>query len=216
MPKVIYLTGAPAAGKSSTTRILSEKTPDLLIWEYGARLTDYLKERSSAVRSQENLRAQLAKLVSPKDVEEVDKRLAAFVREHRSARSIIIDSHPVTKEAYGYRVTPFSLDQVARLEPDEIWVLFVGPEVTRERIKNDPAGRPMITEEEARMHTGLQASVATTYGIITGSPIYFFDTTHPREKLIAHLTKRSPYIRKVDSKRTTGRLLLRQPSRGSA
>ncbi len=185
MPKVIYLTGAPAAGKSSTTRLLAENIPDLLIWEYGARLTEYLKNRTSAVRSQEDLRSQSAGIVTPADVAAVDELLADFVDEHRSDRSIIIDSHPVTKEAYGFRVTAFSLEQIARLKPDEIWVVFASPEETRKRIANDPGGRPMISEEEARMHTGLQASVATTYGIITGSPVYLFDTGLSREALRA-------------------------------
>ncbi|WP_095203794.1 ATP-binding protein [Mesorhizobium carmichaelinearum] len=190
MPKVIYLTGAPAAGKSSTTRLLAEKIPDLLIWEYGARLTEYLNDRCSTVQSQEDLRSQSAGLVTPSDVAEVDKLLATFVDNHRSARPIIIDSHPVTKEAYGYRITAFSFEQIARLKPDEIWVVFASPEETRKRIANDPGGRPMISDQEARMHTGLQASVATTYGIITGSPVYLFDTGLPRETLIERMLGR--------------------------
>ncbi|OBP72347.1 hypothetical protein BAE42_16180 [Mesorhizobium loti] len=190
MSKVIYLTGAPAAGKSSTTRLLAEKIPDLLIWEYGARLTEYLKDRCSTVQSQEDLRSQSAGLVTPQDVAEVDKLLATFVDNHRSTRPIIIDSHPVTKEVYGYRITAFSFEQIARLKPDEIWVVFASPEETRKRIANDPGGRPMISDEEARMHTGLQASVATTYGIITGSPVYLFDTGLPRETLIERMLGR--------------------------
>ena len=42
MPKVIYLTGAPASGKSSTTRMLADRVPGLRVWEYGARLTEHV------------------------------------------------------------------------------------------------------------------------------------------------------------------------------
>ena len=46
MAKVIYLTGAPASGKSSTTRLLKERLADLEIWEYGAQLTEHCLARA--------------------------------------------------------------------------------------------------------------------------------------------------------------------------
>jgi adenylate kinase len=114
----------------------------------------------------------------------------ALVTEHRNSRAIVIDSHAVTKEEYGYRITPFSLDQFARTAPDEIWVLFASPEATRGRIAADAAGRPMVSEEEARMHTALQASVAASYGTSLGCPVYLFDTVAPRDELADRLARR--------------------------
>ena len=190
MPKVVYLTGAPASGKSSTTRLLCERVPDLMIWEYGARLTEHLSRRSGDVVSQDDLRARSAGVVTPEDVDEVDHTLIAFVGEHRAKRHILIDSHPVTKEAYGYRITAFSLERFTLLAPDEIWVLYASPEETRRRIAADDGGRPMVTEEEARTHTALQGSVAATYGMSLGRPVYLFDTSAPREELVKRLAGR--------------------------
>ena len=190
MPKVIYLTGAPAAGKSSTTRMLAERMPGLLVWEYGARLTEHVMTKSTAVSSQNDLRANSGSVVTPQDVVEVDRALLAFVAGNRAERHVLIDSHPVTKEAYGYRITPFSLEQFARLAPDEIWVLYASPEETRRRIAVDDGGRPLVTEEEARTHTALQASVAATYGMAVGRPVYLFDTASPRDELVAYLAGR--------------------------
>jgi adenylate kinase len=93
MPKVVYLTGAPAAGKSSTTRLLTERVPGLLVWEYGARLTEHITARSSGVAHQDDLRTRSAGVVTPEDVTEVDRALVAFVTEHRNSRPIVIDSH---------------------------------------------------------------------------------------------------------------------------
>ncbi len=121
MPKVIYLTGAPAAGKSSTTRLLRERVPELLIWEHGAKLTAHCAARSSEVTGQHDLRARSAGLITLEDVAAVDEALLDFVDGQRSQRHIVIDSHPVTKEEWGYRITPFSFEQFARLHPDEIW-----------------------------------------------------------------------------------------------
>jgi adenylate kinase len=190
MPKVIYVTGAPAAGKSSMTALLAERVSDMVIWEYGSRLTEHIMARSAGVENQDDLRTRSAGVVSPKDVAEVDQALLDFVEANRAGRHVVIDSHPVTKEAYGYRVTPFSLDQFGRLAPDEIWVLYTSPVETRRRISADSGGRPMVTEEEAEMHTALQASVAATYGMSIGCPVYLFDTLVPREQLVDHLVGR--------------------------
>lgn len=190
MPKVVYLTGAPASGKSSTTRMVAEHVPGLRVWEYGARLTDHVMAKAATVAGQDDLRARSADVVTPEDVAEVDRALLAFVDEHRSTGHVLIDSHAVTKEVYGYRITPFSLQQFAALKPDEIWVLYTSPEETQRRIAVDSGGRPMVTEEEARMHTLLQASVAATYGISLRCPVYMFDTTTSRDNLVAQLVKR--------------------------
>lgn len=190
MPKVVYLTGAPASGKSSTTRLVGERVPGLLIWEYGARLTAHVMARSDDVASQHDLRARSAGIVTPDDVNEVDDALIAFVAEHRASQSVIIDSHPVTKEAYGYRITPFSLARFAQLTPDEIWVLYASPDETRRRIEADDGGRPLVTVEEARTHAALQASVAATYGMSLGRPVYMFDTAVARDELVNRLVER--------------------------
>jgi adenylate kinase len=190
LSKVIYLTGAPASGKSSTTRLLAAARPDLLVWEYGARLTAHVQQKAAAVVSQDELRQKSATVVTAEDVREVDRSLLDFVSAHRSTRDIIIDSHPVTKEAFGFRITPFSLEQVTRLAPDEVWVLHADAEITIQRIEDDPAGRPTITVEEATLHSTLQASVAATYGVALGRPVYIFDTAMDRADLIQRLLRR--------------------------
>jgi adenylate kinase len=190
MPKVIYLTGAPAAGKSSMTALLMERVPDMMIWEYGSRLTEHIMARSAGVENQDDLRIRSAGVVSPNDVAEVDRALLDFVKASRADHHVIVDSHPVTKEAYGYRITPFSLAQFGQLGPDEIWVLYTSPAETRQRILADSGGRPLVTEEEAEMHTALQASVAATYGMSIGCPVYLFDTSVPREQLVELLAGR--------------------------
>ena len=190
MPKVIYLTGAPASGKSSTTRMLAERVPGLQVWEYGARLTEHVRARAKGVASQDELRTRSAGIVTPQDVVEVDDALIAFVGEHRGRDDVLIDSHPVTKEEYGYRITPFSLARFAQLAPDEIWVLYADPEETRRRIAADPGGRPMVTVEEARTHAALQSSVAATYGMSLGRPVYLFDTSAERDVLVDRLAAR--------------------------
>jgi adenylate kinase len=190
VPKTIYVTGAPAAGKSSNVRLLVEVAPDVLVWEYGAQLTELLRAKASDIKTQDDLRAKSAGVVSPTDIAELDERLLSFVEENRGRRSVIIDSHPVTKEEYGYRITAFSATQVQKLAPDEIWIFVASPNETRRRIGEKAGGRPQVSEEEARFHTALQASVTATYGILSGATVYVFETIGPRENLIEQLKKR--------------------------
>jgi adenylate kinase len=190
VPKVVYVTGAPAAGKSSTLRLLAEVVPEILVWEYGARLTEFLQDKSSEIKTQSQVRTNSAKVVTPADVAELDEHLLAFVDQNRGRQPVIVDSHPVTKERYGYRITAFSLAQIQRLAPDEIWVFIASPTETRRRIESDAAGRPQVSEEDARFHTALQASVAATYGVLSNAAVYVFETAGPRENLIEQLRKR--------------------------
>lgn len=188
--KVVYVTGAPASGKTSSTARLLEQVPHVGVWEYGARLTEFIKARGSDIVDQRELRARSADVVTPADINALDDLLRECVRQRRDTQHLLIDSHPVTKEQYGFRVTAFSLDRFMSLRPNEIWLFYTSPEVTVERIRRDAAGRPEITIEEARMHTMTQASVAATYGIAAGCPVYMFDTDLDQMELLDKLRGR--------------------------
>lgn len=186
---MIYLTGAPAAGKSSTAHALKERVRPLEVWEFGDRLRQHLSQTAPTI-SQEDLRRESARVITPADVAAVDRQLVEWTAKIRGSSHVVIDSHPVTKERYGFRVTPYSLADFARLAPTRIWVLYCSPEVTLDRIGSDAAGRPMITLEEARMHMQMQASVAITYGMSLGMPVHFFDSARDREDLLTELVGR--------------------------
>lgn len=188
--EVVYLTGAPAAGKSSLSRALRQLVQPLEFWEFGERLTAYLNSGSVTAISQEDLRRESARAAGPADIAAVDRMLIDWTSATRSSSHIVIDSHPVTKEHHGFRVTPYSLADFSRLQPTQIWMLYTRPEVAVERIRRDPGGRPLISEEEARMHTQLQASVAITYGMSVGVPVHLFDSERDPGELAAGLAQR--------------------------
>ncbi len=188
--KVVYVTGAPASGKSSTTARLLAMLPQVALWEYGAKLTEFLKAHGNNIADQRELRARSAGAVTPADINALDDLLRAWVEERRETQHLLIDSHPVTKEQYGFRVTAFSLERIKSLRPTEIWLFYAPPEVTVARIRRDPAGRPEITLEEARMHTMAQASLAMIYGVAAGCPVYMFDTNVDQAELVTRLRGR--------------------------
>ena len=183
---VIYLTGAPATGKSSLCQELADAVEAIEVFEYGAELTAYLNEkhRKGSDFSQDELRRMSAKVANKEDIEVVDDRLLSMVKEKRRDHVVLIDSHAVTKESYGFRVTGFDIERIRLLEPTHIVCLYAWPGVVRARISQDSGGRPHVSGEEAEMHAHLQSSVAIGYGLATGAPVYFFDSSVERHELV--------------------------------
>lgn len=190
MYPVVYLTGAPAAGKSTVARRLSRTVRGLEVFEFGERLTAYINEQGATQHEQSDLRAKSSQISTAECVAAVDALLVDFATNQRKVGPVVIDSHPVTKEAYGYRVTPYSLADFARLAPTKIWMLYTSSSVACARIAADPKGRPLISSEEATMHTQLQASVAATYSMSLGVPLELFDADRPLDDLVEMLTRR--------------------------
>jgi len=117
----------------------------------------------------------------------VDEKLNQLVAERRDKQHVVIDSHPVTKESYGFRVTPFTIDDLRKLSPTLIVVLLLSADQTRARITSDAQGRPVPTIFEADFHTHLQATVAFTYAFELGARIYYLDAGKPREQLVQQM-----------------------------
>jgi adenylate kinase len=187
---VVYLTGPPATGKSSLLKGLEKAVHPLHSFSYSTVLAKYLGERDQRVYAHDEMRKHSAGIVTANDIAAVDELLVKFVRENRSSTHIIIDSHAVAKETFGFRVTPFNLRQIEEIKPTMIVCLYAAPETIINRISAQPEGRQVSTIFEAAMHSELQASVAIAYGVHLGLPVYFFDSDRPKESLVAELARR--------------------------
>jgi len=187
---VVYLTGAPATGKSSVAARLKDMVPSLHVFSYGEELTRYLNRKNLTGISQDDLRTESAGLASSKDIDALDLELLSLVERERACRPILIDSHAVTKEGYGFRVTPFSMEMLKTLNPTQIVALFASPEVTIGRIEKAPGGRQKITPFESGYHTCLQSMVAITYSIGLGLPLHLLDSDRDLDLIAGWLRDR--------------------------
>jgi adenylate kinase len=140
--------------------------------------------------TQDGIRQQSANVVTREDVDAVDNVLIETISQWRDQAHVVIDSHPVTKESFGFRVTPFSLYQLVRVSPTLIINLYADPEVVLQRIQTNAQGRPLVSAYEAGYHNGLQGAVAVVYGIQMGIPIYMLDSARPTAELVEHVQKR--------------------------
>lgn len=184
MGKVIYLTGAPATGKSSLCAALGERISNLEFYSYSTLLRDIVNQRMRTEIDESGIREKSAQVVTRADVTETDRRLIDEITAKRHDRHLIIDSHPVTKEAYGFRITPFTIDQLKQLAPDIIVCAYAPSPVIADRIRANPAGRPLPEDSDIALHVQLQASLAAQYGFQLDRPCYLLDTNASKDAVL--------------------------------
>jgi adenylate kinase len=184
--QVLYLTGAPASGKSTLATAL--KAQGLASWDYGAEL---LKRVAAARgRTYAELRGDSAAMITAEDVAKTDGDLVGWVAEERQRRHVVIDTHAVTREPFGFRVTPFSTERIVSLAPTALLCLYLDPEVARHRIASKPEGRLGVSTFEAGLHAGMQASVVVAYSIAVGVPAYMVDASGSPESLVKWVSEK--------------------------
>jgi adenylate kinase len=184
--KIIYLTGAPATGKSTLTENLSQQLPDAVVFTYSKELLDWVQRRAKLIATQDDLRRESAKMITREDVQAVDSQLIELANSCRGRQTMVVDSHPVTIEEFGFRVTPFTKKQLCALVPDVIVCLYANAETIIERISKNAAGRPMPSRYEIDLHTQLQCQVASIYAIETGASLYYLNASCSPDDLLSN------------------------------
>lgn len=169
---VAYLTGAPGVGKTTASSLLATRM-NARVFSYGAELTESLK----AVDDQSELRRRSAEVIDPSHVRDIDARLARIVKSN-AVSPVLIDSHAVTKEAYGFRAIPYDIDTISGLGVTVILCLYARVEVMIERISARPDGRPVPNRFDCSTHTNLQCSLAISYAHTLGVPVHFVDASN--------------------------------------
>lgn len=185
MGRVVYVTGAPATGKSTLCRAISERFANTENFCYSERLRDHVNRQRREAIDEVAIRRESAKAISADDVQAMDSALHEAVRvTHGSDRNLLIDSHPVTKEDYGFRITPFSSVMLKALELDAIICLYADAQMLAQRIQSDAQGRPLPTTFELETHVQSQIGIASQYSVISGIPCFLVDSGVSRERLV--------------------------------
>jgi adenylate kinase len=199
MGKIIYLTGAPATGKSTLTRNLSEKADQVMVFTYSKELARIVSSRVGDI-DQKDLREQSAKLITRDDVEAVDVELVQLAHRFKNQNGfLVIDSHPVTIESFGFRVTPFTKEMLRQLAPDVITCLYADAHTLANRIQADAAGRPLPTKTELERHVDLQCNLASAYAFETGASLYYLDAARSEGELLENFMQVSRIPRSIYS-----------------
>ncbi len=168
---IIYLTGSPASGKTTIAERLAEREHGLVHFRFGQVLTELIRQNHQV--TQEGLRQATSHVSTPDIVDQVNERAIATCEQFRETNSVVIDTHAVTTEETGFRITPLSVAQMTRLNPDILVCLTSQPRIRAARVKAAALGRPPLTEEQLRTQALLQESLVVSYSAATGIPAYF-------------------------------------------
>lgn len=165
---VMYLTGPPGIGKTTLADSLSSEL-DAEVLSYGALLT-----KAHDVKSQEELRQRSSDIITSDSVRAIDDLLHHRIESSASAL-VVIDSHAVTRESYGFRTVPYDISTIRSLGLTSIVCLYASPATIRRRHELDRGGRREGDEFHLQMHTSLQSSLAMTYSHTADVPVFFID-----------------------------------------
>lgn len=187
---VAYLTGPPSSGKSTIAKLLEDSVQPLQVISYSELLRQYIEGQYANDVTIEKLRRESSNLITPEVVKAVDKILIDRINKQRHTTHILVDSHPVTKEGYGFRVTAFSISLLQELAPTMIYMLYAKSSVIKARLERDSQGRQRESTFEIDFHRSLQANVAIIYGITLGVPVYLLDSSKGPQDVAMEIAKR--------------------------
>jgi adenylate kinase len=175
--KVVMLTGAAGTGKSTLAAECATHIRPLQKVDFGQLLLEAKRNQGHTDLTYDQLRALSGTIIAPEDVRAVDSAFIESLPSLRTRTNVLIDSHAVTRESYGYRITHYSLDNLRRISFDAVVITYCHPDTWLERRSRNPQGRPELSPFEVQNHMALQEAVALNYAIACGCPCYVLDTT---------------------------------------
>lgn len=173
--KLLYLTGAPATGKSTITNAISQIEPSIQIIRYSDEIKNFYAESKRGQFTTSQLRTESSKIISHSDISNIDRYILEKIQTS-AANYIVLESHAITVESYGFRATPFSVQMLGMIAPNLIVCLYSETDLIFERIKDNPQGRLLQSTENIQVGQFLQMSLALQYGILTNAEIHFINT----------------------------------------
>lgn len=156
MWKVIFLTGIPASGKSTLAKYLKCSIKPIVVISYSVLLQEYLNVDHFS------LREKSAEIINESVIANVDELLISKVNAAKMNSHVVIDSHEITKEEYGYRAKPFTVNQLKMLGIDLIVSLYVEPHKLQDRMEKNAQSRKSLTMFEINSFLQMQYSLALT------------------------------------------------------
>lgn len=175
--KVVMLTGAAGTGKSTLAAECAARIQPLHKIDFGQLLLDAKRKQGHPDLTYDQLRTLSANIITSEDVRAADSAFIESLPALRARTNVLIDSHAVTRESFGYRITHYSFDDLRRIAFDAIMITYCNPDVWLERRSRDPQGRPELSQFEVQHHMALQEAVGLNYAISCGCPCYVLDTT---------------------------------------
>jgi adenylate kinase len=165
---IILVTGVPGVGKTSLCRFLAGTRPNRYIHVPFGNLILRALDREEITEPE--LRSSAASLVTPSILAVATEMLMIEIAKS-SGHIILIDSHAVSQNRFGYVVTPDGASYFGRLRYTAIVQLFASPSTVLTRSAAAVSGRQAIFERDVDMHFMLQCCVSVGYSAASECPL---------------------------------------------
>ena len=190
MMKKIYLTGIAASGKTTLAKEVALLQENIMSVSYSSLLSEHISNKYGKSIEVSELRKQSARIIEPEDIRELDNYIKNLVKNYTNEKHIILDSHAVTIEEYGIRVTPFSEKILKEINFDILISMYTDPELIIQRISENSLGRKQICRYTVESALNIQNSVLLNYASILNKPVYFLDSSKEKKFLVEWILKK--------------------------
>lgn len=114
------------------------------------------------------LRGGTGNIVSKEDIAAVNSEMVEWSNAARALKMVLIDTHQVTLESYGFRVAPFNEQELRLLGITDVLLLVAPDEIVVSRIEAKHGGRRVPSLFQAKIHAESQLQVAISYSVLAG------------------------------------------------
>jgi adenylate kinase len=167
--KVILLTGIPSSGKTTATDYVRTNFENIKVVRYG-ELLFRMKEKTHPGIKYEQMRSQSGSILSKEDLAGADDLILKTVIDHKGKFDIIIESHGVTKEDYGFRITPYkNVKKLVNLGVTNVVYISSDSDIIVKRMLGSAKGRKKMNQGQIQQNFRLQETLALVYAVLTGS-----------------------------------------------
>jgi len=185
--QVILLTGIPAVGKSTVANEVARRVRRLTVVHFGTLIQGSIRNLLRKRVKEYQLRGGVSTFVTPEVLDEARQDLINVLWAKRKEMHVLLDSHAVSRVAYGFRSTPDAPGYLQNLDLDLVIQLYAAPNVVEQRRQRHPDGRPSSVENDMTRYEFLQAAVSTFYAATSSCPLCFVDASGRLKDVVARV-----------------------------
>jgi adenylate kinase len=130
-------------------------------------------------------------LISQKDITEIDMLILQQLRKMAPTQNVIIESHAVNKDNYGFKINPFNTKMLSLISPDLLLMLYTSnPEDVYKRLLENDSGQEWKSPDDVYYCQMFQSMLALQYSILQGKELRFLDVSNGIDRIAEWIQKK--------------------------